>query len=90
MVIIPSRVRKPKVKTAVTTAEMWLLTALSNHVFFSLEELNKAVREKLAELNERKFKKMGGSRKSLFETVDELALKPLCSHMPMNIASGNR
>ncbi len=80
-VIIPARVRKPKdkakVETAVKIAEMWILAALRNHTFFSLEELNKAVAEKLIELNDRKFKKMDGSRRSLFETIDKPAMKPL-------------
>jgi len=80
-VIIPARVRKPKdkakVETAVKVAEMWILAALRNHTFFGLEELNKAVSEKLIELNDRKFQKMEGSRKSLFETIDKPAMKPL-------------
>jgi transposase len=80
-VIIPARVRKPKdkakVETAVKIAEMWILAALRNHTFFSLEELNKAVSEKLIELNDRKFQKMEGSRRSLFETIDKPAMKPL-------------
>ena len=80
-VIIPARVAKPKdkakVETAVKIAEMWILAALRNHTFFSLEELNKAVAEKLIEFNNRKFKKMEGSRRSLFETIDKPALKPL-------------
>ena len=80
-VIIPARVAKPKdkakVETAVKIAEMWILAALRNHTFFSLEELNKAVAAKLIEFNNRKFKKMEGSRRSLFETIDKPALKPL-------------
>lgn len=80
-VIIPARVRKPKdkakVETAVKIAEMWILAALRNHTFFSLEELNKAICEKLIELNDRKFQKMEGSRRSLFETIDKPAMKPL-------------
>ena len=80
-VIIPARIKKPKdkakVETAVKIAEMWILAALRNHTFFSLEELNKAVAEKLVEFNERKFKKMDGTRKSLFETIDKPAMKPL-------------
>ena len=80
-VIIPARVRKPKdkakVETAVKIAEMWILAALRNHTFFSLEELNKAISEKLIELNDRKFQKMEGSRRSLFETIDKPAMKPL-------------
>ena len=80
-VIIPARVRKPKgkakVETAVKIAEMWILAALRNHTFFSLDELNKAIAEKLIESNDRKFKKMDGTRRSLFETIDKPAMKPL-------------
>ncbi|MFH2074891.1 MAG: IS21 family transposase, partial [Pseudomonadota bacterium] len=83
-VIIPTRVAKPKdkakVEAAVKIAEMWILAALRNHTFFSLAELNKAVAEKLVEFNNRKFKKMEGTRKILFETIDKPALKPLPLH----------
>ena len=80
-VIIPARIKKPKdkakVEAAVKIAEMWILAALRNHTFFSLEELNKAVAEKLVEFNDRKFKKMDGTRRSLFETIDKPTMKPL-------------
>ncbi len=80
-VIIPARIKKPKdkakVESAVLIAERWILAALRNHTFFSLEELNNAIAEKLIELNNRPFQKMDGSRKSLFESLDKPALKPL-------------
>ncbi len=82
-VVIPARIRKPKdkakVESAVLVAERWILAALRNHTFFSIEELNKAIAEKLQELNSRKFKKMNGSRRSLYETIDRTALKALPS-----------
>ena len=82
-VIIPARILKPKdkakVESAVLVAERWILAALRNHTFFSIEELNKAIAEKLHELNSRKFQKMDGSRKSLYETIDRPALKALPS-----------
>jgi len=82
-VVIPARVRKPKdkakVESAVQVAERWILAALRNHTFFSIEELNKAIAEKLQDLNSRKFQKMDGSRRSLYEIVDRPALKPLPS-----------
>ncbi len=82
-VVIPARRLKPKdkakVEAAVKIAEMWVLAALRNHTFFSLEELNKAVAEKLVEFNNRKFQKMDGTRRSLYETIDRPALKPLPS-----------
>jgi transposase len=80
-VIIPARVSKPKdkakVESAVLVAERWILAALRHHTFFSIEELNRAISEKLQELNNRKFQKMDGSRRSVYETIDRPALKPL-------------
>lgn len=82
-VIIPARILKPKdkakVESAVQVAERWILAALRNHTFFSIEELNRAIAEKLQDLNNRKFQKMDGSRRSLYETIDRPALKPLPS-----------
>jgi transposase len=80
-VVIPTRVAKPKdkakVESAVLIAERWILAALRNRTFFSLDELNQAIREKLTEFNLRKFQKLEATRKELFETLDRPALKPL-------------
>ena len=80
-VIIPARIFKPKdkakVESAVLIAERWIIAALRNHTFFSIEELNRAVAEKLQELNNRKFQKMNASRRSLYDTIDRPVLKPL-------------
>lgn len=80
-VVIPARVGKPKdkakVESAVLIAERWILAALRNHTFFSLGELNNAIAEKLIELNNRKLQKMDANRRSLFESIDRPALKPL-------------
>ena len=58
-VVIPARVAKPKdkakVESAVFVAERWILAALRNHTFFSIAELNRAIAEKLQEMNCRKF-----------------------------------
>jgi transposase len=79
--VIPTRTGKPKdkakVESAVLIAERWILAALRNQTFFSLEELNQAIREKLQEFNLRKFQKLETTRKELFENLDRLALKPL-------------
>jgi transposase len=79
--IIPARRLKPKdkakVESAVQVAERWILAALRNHVFFSIEELNRAIAAKLVDFNGRKFQKMDGSRRSLYETLDRPTLKPL-------------
>jgi len=80
-VVIPARVRKAKdkakVESAVLIAERWILAALRNRIFFSLEELNQAIREKLQDFNLRKFQKLETTRKELFENLDRPALKPL-------------
>lgn len=81
VVVIPARVRKPKdkakVEAAVGLATRWILAVLRNRTFFSLAEAKAAVRELLDKLNDRPFKKMPGSRRSLYESVDKPALKPL-------------
>jgi len=79
--IIPARPYKPrdkaKVEVGVLIAERWILAALRNRTFFSLAEANGAIRERLAWLNERPFKKLEGCRASLFTELDRPALRPL-------------
>lgn len=64
--IIPARPVKPKDKPTaegtVKVIETWILAALRNRKFFSFEELNIAIKEKLSELNSRPFQKRKGSR----------------------------
>ncbi|GAB4161394.1 MAG: IS21-like element ISPsy14 family transposase [Planctomycetota bacterium] len=80
-VVIPARVGKAKdkakVESGVLLVERWILAALRNRTFFCLSELNGAIRELLARLNDRPFQKLPGSRRSMFETVDRPALRPL-------------
>lgn len=68
---------KPKVEAAVLLVERWILARLRNRRFFSLAELNAAIRELLAELNARAFKKLPGCRREAFERLDQPALRPL-------------
>jgi transposase len=79
--IVPTRVRKPrdkaKVESGVLLVERWILAPLRNRQFFSLEELNQAIREQLEQLNRRPFQKLPGCRRTRFEEVDQPALKPL-------------
>ena len=79
--VVPARPRKPrdkaKVEAGVLVAERWILAALRKRTCFSLGELNQAIAELLVRLNERSFRKREGSRKSLFETIDRPALRPL-------------
>ncbi|MFO7558525.1 MAG: IS21 family transposase [Desulfobacterales bacterium] len=79
--VIPARVRKPKdkakVENAVKFAETWIMAALRKHTFFSVAELNKAIAQKLVELNNRKFQKLNTTRREMYEKIDRPALKPL-------------
>lgn len=79
--VIPARVRKPKdkakVEAGVQLVQRWILAALRNRTFFSLGELNTAIRELLEKLNSRPFKKLPGSRMSRFLEIDKPALRPL-------------
>ncbi len=80
-VIIPARAAKPKDKakgeSAVLVVTRWILAALRNRTFFSLRELNEAIRELLERLNNRPFKKLPGCRREMFEAIDKPALRPL-------------
>jgi len=79
--ILPARPRKPKDKSKaevlVQLVERWVLAVLRKRTFFSLAKVNEAIRELLTRLNEKPFQKLEGSRKSLFETLDKPALRPL-------------
>ena len=79
--ILPARVRRPrdkaKVENGVLIVERFILARLRNRQFFSLEELNQAIRELLDQLNARLMRKLGASRRAFFETLDLPALKAL-------------
>ena len=80
-VVLPARVQKPqdkaKVEAGVQIVERWILAKLRNHTFFTLEELNQQISTLLVELNNKPFQKLPGTRKSMFESLDRPALKPL-------------
>lgn len=79
---ISARVRKPKDKPdaegTVRNVSTWITAALRNEQFFSLAELNSAIREKLEQFNANTFQKKEGSRRSLFlgEEMPLLATLP--------------
>lgn len=80
-VILPARSRCPKdkalVENAVRIAYMRIFAPLRNRVFYSLEELNEAIREKLDKHNNMKFQRMSISRQELFEEIEKKELTPL-------------
>jgi hypothetical protein len=55
----------------------WVLARLRHQRFFSLEELNAAIRPLLIDLNERPFQRLPGSRRSVFQALDLPAMRPL-------------
>ena len=79
--ILPTRPYKPrdkaKVETAVQIVQREILAALRHRTFFDLGELNKAIEQKLDELNKRPFAKLSGSRQELFTQQEQQLLKPL-------------
>jgi transposase len=81
VVIIPTRRRKPrdkaKVEAGVLLAERWILARLRNRRFYSLAEANAVIRELVVAINDRPFRKMAGSRRSLFEELERPVMRPL-------------
>lgn len=81
LAIVPARVRKPKdkpnVEGSVGKISTWITAALRNEQFFSLSELNAAIREKLEAYNAHKFQKKECSRLSLFLGEEMPLLAPL-------------
>ena len=79
--VIPARVRKPKdkpnVEGSVGKISTWIVAALRNQTFFSLSELNRAIKDKLKDFNTKPFQKKEGSRLSLFLGEELPLLVPL-------------
>ncbi len=80
-VVIPARPYRPKDKSRVELTVLlvcrWVLARLRHQRFFSLEELNAAIRPLIHELNERAFQRLPGSRRSVFESLDRPAMRAL-------------
>jgi len=68
--VVPARPYKPrdkaKVESGVLLVERWIIAALRNRKFFSIEELNHAIRELRDRINQRPFRKREGSRAGLY------------------------
>ena len=79
--VLPARPYKPrdkaKVEAGVRFAQSWILGRLRHQTFFSLAECNAAVALALQRMNERPMRKLGVSRRELFENIEREALKPL-------------
>jgi len=79
--VVPARPYKPrdkaKVEVGVLLAERWIIAKLRDRIFFSLGELNAAIRECVVQLNARVSRHLGASRRQLFDEVDRPALQSL-------------
>ena len=79
--VVPARPRRPKdkskVEVAVQVATRWIIAKLRNRRFFSLVELNAAIRELVTQLNDRVTRHLGTSRRALFDEIERPALKKL-------------
>jgi len=80
-VILPARPHAPRDKAlaenAVKIVYSRVFAPLRNQVFYSLEELNRAIRERLAVHNNRCFQRLQISRQQLFQETEKAVLKPL-------------
>lgn len=79
--IVPARVRHPKDKSiaegTVKFASTWIIAALRDQRFFTIEEAQEAVREKLDELNDRPFQRGGGNRRTAYLDEEKGFMQPL-------------
>ena len=68
--VIPTGVRKPQEKAIVERTvgilSTWIIAALRDRRFFSLFDLNQAMKRKLDEFNKKPFQKRAGCRESAF------------------------
>jgi len=79
--IVPARAYhpkdKPKVEVGVQGIQRWILAPLRDITFFSIAEINQALKPLLKAYNERPFQELEGSRHSQYEVLDKPALNPL-------------
>jgi transposase len=80
-VVLPTRIVKPrdkaKVEVAVQIVERFVLAKLRNVRFFSLAELNVAIRDCVATINAKVMRRLAKSRVELLETIERPALGAL-------------
>jgi transposase len=79
--VLPARPRKPrdkaKVEGGVRFAQSYILGRLRHLTFFSLAECNAAIAQAVEVMNSRPMRKLGVSRRELFEKIERDALCPL-------------
>jgi transposase len=79
--VLPARPYKPrdkaKVEAGVRFAQAYILGRLRRRIFFSLAECNAAIALVMQRMNERPMRKLGVSRRELFENIERAALRSL-------------
>jgi len=79
--ILPARPYKPRDKSlvegAVRLVYQRIYAALRDRVFYSIDDLNVAIREELERYNKRTMKGYGKSRLEMFNEIEKTALRPL-------------
>jgi len=65
------------VENTVKFVQTWIIAYLRSHVFFTLEEVNQAIRDRVAVLNAQPFQGLGYSRDELFTEEEAATLGPL-------------
>jgi transposase len=79
--VLPARPRKPrdkaKVENGVRFAQTCILGRLRHQTFFSLAEANAAIAGACERINDHVVRRLGVSRRHLFETMERPALAPL-------------
>jgi len=79
--VLPARPRRPKDKSKVDNgvrfAQSCILGRLRNQTFFSLAEANAAINHALDRINDHVMRRLGVSRRQLFESVERTALASL-------------
>jgi transposase len=79
--ILPARPRRPRDKAAVEAgvrfAQSYILGRLRNVTFFSLAECNAAIATAVERMNGREMRRLGVSRRQLFEAVERPVMQSL-------------
>jgi transposase len=79
--VLPARPRKPrdkaKVENGVRFAQSYILGRLRRQTFFSLAECNAAIATMVERINAHLMRRLGTTRRALFEAVERAALLPL-------------
>jgi len=79
--ILPARPRRPRDKAAVEAgvrfAQSYIIGRLRNVAFFSLAECNAAIAAAVERMNSREMRRLGMSRRQLFEAIERPVMQPL-------------